>query len=53
MKLDMPNGKERVIILGESRAKIFAYSKDQGIYEALFNTVGVEEISSTVLVSNS
>ena len=47
MKLDMPNGKERVIILGESRAKIFAYSKDQGIYEALFNTVPVEEISST------
>ena len=25
MKLDMPNGKTRIIILGESRVKIFAY----------------------------
>ncbi len=45
MKLDMPNGKERIIILGESRVKIFAYSKDEGIYEALFSTIPVEDIT--------
>ena len=25
MKLDMPNGKTRIILLGENRAKIYAY----------------------------
>ena len=45
MKLDMPNGKTRIIILGESRVKIFAYSKDDGIYEALYSVVQNEEIS--------
>ncbi|MBR1386694.1 MAG: endopeptidase La [Bacilli bacterium] len=44
MKIDMPNGKTRIIILGESRVKIFAYSKDDGIYEALFSTIPVEEL---------
>ncbi len=46
MKLDMPNGKTRIIIIGESRVKIFAYSKDEGLYEALFSFVPTEEISS-------
>ncbi len=45
MKLEMPNGKTRIIILGESRAKVFAYSKDEGIYEALFSVLPREEIS--------
>lgn len=45
MKLDMPNGKTRIIILGESRVKIFAYSKDEGVYEALFSTLPPEELS--------
>lgn len=45
MKLDMPNGKTRIIILGESRVKIFAYSKDEGIYEALFSVLQKEELS--------
>ena len=46
MKLDMPNGKTRIIILGESRVKIFAYSKDEGLYEALFSFIPTEELSS-------
>ena len=46
MKLDMPNGKTRLIIIGESRVKIFAYSKDEGLYEALFSFIPTEEISS-------
>ena len=45
MKLDMPNGKTRIIISGESRAKIFAYSKDEGIYEALYSNMPMEELS--------
>ena len=45
MKLDMPNGKTRIIILGESRVKIYAYSKDEGIYEALFSVLPKEELS--------
>lgn len=45
MKLDMPNGKTRIIISGESRAKIFAYSKDEGIYEALYSNMSLEELS--------
>lgn len=45
MKLDMPNGKTRIILLGEKRAKIYAYSKDDGIYEALYSTVSEEELS--------
>ncbi len=45
MKLDMPNGKTRIIILGESRVKVFAYSKDEGIYEALFSYLPTEELS--------
>lgn len=45
MKLEMPNGKTRIIIYGESRVKIFAYSKDDDIYEALFSTLPKEELS--------
>lgn len=45
MRLDMPNGKTRIIILGEERVKIFAYSKEDYIYEALFTSVSKEEIS--------
>lgn len=45
MKLDMPNGKTRIILLGENRAKIYAYSKDDGIYEALYSNSSIEEMS--------
>jgi ATP-dependent Lon protease len=45
MKIDMPNGKTRIIILGETRAKIYAYSKDDNLYEALFSPIPNEEIS--------
>lgn len=44
MKLEMPNGKTRIIILGEERVKIFAYSKDDNLYEGLFSVVTKEEI---------
>lgn len=45
MKLDMPNGKTRIIIEGEERVKIYAYSKEDNLYEALFSVLEKEEIS--------
>ena len=45
MKLDMPNGKTRIILSGEARVKIYAYSKDDDIYEALYSIYPTEELS--------
>ena len=45
MKLDMPNGKSRIILSGEARVKIFAYSKDDNIYEALYSILPSEELN--------
>lgn len=45
MKLDMPNGKTRIILSGETRVKIYAYSKDDGIYEALYSNAPIEELN--------
>ncbi len=45
MKLDMPNGKTRIILSGEARVKIFAYSKDDEIYEALYSILPLDELS--------
>ena len=45
MKLDMPNGKTRIILEGQSRVKVHAYSKDENIYEALFSILPHEELS--------
>ena len=45
MKLDMPNGKTRIIILGESRVRIYAYSKDDNIYEALYSIMPSDDLS--------
>lgn len=43
MKLDMPNGKTRIILLGENRVRIYAYSKDDGLYEALYSNAPIED----------
>ena len=45
MKLDMPNGKTRIILSGEARVRIFAYSKDEEIYEALYSVLPQDELS--------
>ena len=45
MKLDMPNGKSRIILSGEARVKIYAYSKDDNIYEALYSVLPMEELN--------
>ncbi len=46
MRIDMPNGKTRIILAGETRVKIHAYSKEEDIYEALYSVVPSEELSS-------
>lgn len=45
MKLDMPNGKTRVIISGNHRVKIHSYTKEDNVYEALASEVEIEELS--------
>ena len=45
MKLDMPNGKTRIILEGLSRVKIYSYTKDDGVYEALYSTKEQEELT--------
>ncbi len=39
MKMEMPNGKTRIIIKGENRAKIYAYSKDEELFEAMTTNI--------------
>ena len=39
LKMDMPNGKTRVVIRGRGRAKVFAYANDDDIYEAMISKI--------------
>ena len=39
LKMDMPNGKVRVVIRGRGRAKVFAYGVDDDIYEAMISKI--------------
>lgn len=39
LKMDMPNGKTRVVIRGRGRAKVFAYANDEDIYEAMISKI--------------
>lgn len=39
MKMDMPNLKTRVIIKGEHRVRIHAYSKDDDLFEAMTSNI--------------
>lgn len=44
MKMEMPNGKTRVIIKGEHRSKIYAYSKDDELFEAMTGEIQLQEM---------
>lgn len=44
MKLDMPNGKTRVILSGINRVNIHAFTKEDGLYEAMVSNVESEEL---------
>lgn len=45
MKIDLPNGKTRVIISGINRVKIHVYTKEDGILEAMTSNILPEELS--------
>ena len=45
MKLDMPNGKTRIILNGITRVKIHSYSKEDNLYEAVISEVDGEELT--------
>ena len=45
MKLDMPNGKTRIILTGINRVKVHNYNKEDNIYEAVISTILPEELT--------
>lgn len=45
MKIDMPNGKTRIIISGINRVKVHSYIKDDGVYDAVVSNILSEELS--------
>ena len=44
MKIEMPNGKCRIILSGLNRARVHAYNKEDNIYEAMISNVIPEEL---------
>lgn len=44
MKMEMPNGKLRIIIKGEHRARIYAYSKDDELFEAMTAKIPMDQV---------
>ncbi len=44
MKIDMPNGKTRVIISGINRVKVHTYTKDNNIYDAVVSEKELDEL---------
>ena len=46
MKIDMPNGKTRIILSGVNRVKIHTYSKEDNIYEAMISNTQDDELDS-------
>ena len=46
MKIDMPNGKTRIILAGVNRVKIHTYSKEDNIYEAMISNTQDDELDS-------
>ncbi len=44
MKIDMPNGKTRIILSGVNRVKIHTYNKEDNIYEAMISNISKEEL---------
>ncbi len=44
MKIEMPNGKTRIILSGLNRARVHAYNKEDNIYEAMTSNIIPEEL---------
>lgn len=44
MKIEMPNGKTRIILSGVNRVKVHTYNKEDNIYEAMISELPLEEL---------
>lgn len=44
MKIDMPNGKTRIILSGINRVYVHAYTKDENIFEAMVSDTEEDEL---------
>ena len=44
MKIDMPNGKTRAIIVGLQRVKVHSYNREENIFEALVSPVVMDDL---------
>lgn len=44
MKIDMPNGKTRIILSGVNRVQIYAYTKEDNLFEAMISNISNEEM---------
>ncbi len=44
MKIEMPNGKTRIILSGDSRVRVHTYNKEDNIYEAMISEIIPEEL---------
>lgn len=44
MKIEMPNGKTRIILSGNRRVRVHTYNKEDNIYEAMISSVTKEEL---------
>lgn len=44
MKIEMPNGKTRIILSGVKRVRIHTYNKEDNIYEAMISDIEPEEL---------
>jgi len=44
MKIEMPNGKTRIILSGVNRVKVHTYNKEDNIYEAMISELTQDEL---------
>jgi len=44
MKIEMPNGKTRIILSGINRVRVHTYNKEDNIYEAMISNLDLEEL---------
>ena len=44
MKIEMPNGKTRIILSGVNRVRVHTYNKEDNIYEAMISNIPLEEL---------
>ena len=44
MKIEMPNGKTRIILSGNRRVRVHTYNKEDNIYEAMISSVPKDEL---------